>query len=68
MRSLKVAQFKVSRRNKGVKDITLSLPHLVGGDGVLAAFHPTLNEVEAESLKSSASLIQKTIFELESSG
>jgi len=52
----------------GVKNITLSLPHLVGGDGVLAAFHPTLNEVETESLKSSASLIQKTIFELESGG
>ena len=52
----------------GVKNITLSLHHLVGGDGVLAAFHPTLNEVETESLKSSASLIQKTIFELESGG
>lgn len=52
----------------GVKNITLSLPHLVGGDGVLAAFHPTLNEIEAESLRSSARLIQKTIFELESGG
>jgi len=50
----------------GMQNITLSLPHLVGGEGILAALHPALSGDESKSLKISAGLIQKIIFELES--
>ena len=34
----------------GVKDVTVSLPHLVGGRGILATFPLPLNQAEQEKL------------------
>ncbi len=41
----------------GVRDVTVSLPHLVGGTGVMATFPPPLNEQEEALLRNSAELI-----------
>ncbi|MGH2569506.1 MAG: L-lactate dehydrogenase [Bacteroidota bacterium] len=41
----------------GVKDVTVSLPHLVGGDGVQATFPPPLDKTEEGLLRNSATLI-----------
>jgi L-lactate dehydrogenase len=49
----------------GVRDVTLSLPQLVGGDGVLATFPLPLNEVEEAALQKSALVIRTAIDELE---
>ncbi|MCI0560549.1 MAG: hypothetical protein MN733_18840, partial [Nitrososphaera sp.] len=43
----------------GVKDVTVSLPHVVGGNGVLASFPPPLNEAEQKLLAASAELVAK---------
>ncbi len=51
----------------GVKDVTVSLPHLVGGEGVLATLPLALNEDEAEALNASAQLIRDVIDALETS-
>jgi L-lactate dehydrogenase len=45
----------------GVKDVTLSLPHLVGGQGILATFQPLLNPEEQSALNASAALIRKVL-------
>ena len=45
----------------GVKDVTVSLPHLVGGEGVLATFPPPLNQAEQKLLKASAELVGNVI-------
>jgi L-lactate dehydrogenase len=49
----------------GVKNVSVSLPHLVGGQGIMATFQPTLDEGEQTALKASAALIRKTLDELE---
>jgi L-lactate dehydrogenase len=49
----------------GVRDVTLSLPQLVGGDGALATFPLPLNEVEEAALRKSATVIRTAIDELE---
>lgn len=49
----------------GVRDVTVSLPHLVGGDGVLATLHPPLDEWESDALHKSASLIRNLLDQLE---
>lgn len=51
----------------GVKDVTVSLPHLVGGEGVLATLPLALNEDEAAALNASAQLIRDVIDALETS-
>jgi L-lactate dehydrogenase len=48
----------------GVQDVTVALPHLVGGDGVLATFHLPLNAPEQAALHNSAAIIRKAIDEL----
>jgi len=45
----------------GVKDVTVSLPHLVGGEGVLATFPPPLNQAEQKLLIGSAELVANAI-------
>ncbi len=45
----------------GVRDVTVSLPHLIGGSGVIATFPPPLDGSEQESLKHSATLIADTV-------
>jgi len=49
----------------GVKNVTLALPHLLGGDGVLDTFSPSLNDQETEALRASAGKIRSAISELE---
>ena len=49
----------------GVKDVTVSLPNLVGGKGILKTFFPKLNNVEMEGLHSSASLVRSVIEKLD---
>ena len=49
----------------GVKDVTLSLPHLVGGEGVLSTLHLPVDEEEARLLHASAEIIAANIALLE---
>ncbi|NNJ52808.1 MAG: L-lactate dehydrogenase [Ignavibacteriaceae bacterium] len=50
---------------EGVKDVTLSLPHLVGGDGDLGVLPIKLNIKEKQLLKRSAEMIKMKIDEYE---
>jgi len=49
----------------GVSDVTLSLPRLVGGKGVLGTFPLPLNEQETIRLRESAQVIRQALDELE---
>ena len=48
----------------GVKDVTVSLPNLVGGDGIIQTFFPKLNETETSALRASAQVVRSVIEEL----
>ena len=50
---------------EGIKNVTLSLPHLIGGDGDLGALPLRLDAHERELLKKSAQLIRDRINEYE---
>ncbi|MCC7358255.1 MAG: L-lactate dehydrogenase [Anaerolineales bacterium] len=52
----------------GVADVTVSLPHLVGGGGVLDTFPPALSADEAAALQRSAGVIRAAIEGLEREG
>jgi L-lactate dehydrogenase len=41
--------------------VTMSLPHLLGGDGVLATFPQPLDDQEKSALRTSAQVMQKAI-------
>jgi L-lactate dehydrogenase len=45
----------------GVKDVTVSLPRLVGGSGVLADFPQPLNDAEQAALHRSAAIVRTAI-------
>ncbi|MGQ0636732.1 MAG: L-lactate dehydrogenase [Planctomycetaceae bacterium] len=45
----------------GVRDVTLSLPHLIGGSGAQEAFPLPLNENEQALLKASAAVIRQAL-------
>ncbi len=45
----------------GVKNVTLALPQLVGGDGVLDTYMPPLSEIELKLLNRSAAVIRDAI-------
>ena len=45
----------------GVKDVTVSVPHLLGGEGVLDAFPMPLSEDEEAALHRSASIVREAI-------
>jgi L-lactate dehydrogenase len=49
----------------GVCDVTLSLPHLVGGQGILASFPPPLSPDEQQALKASAEVLCRAMEELD---
>lgn len=49
----------------GVADVTVSLPHLVGGSGAISSFPPNLDEEEQEKLARSASIIRQVIDDLD---
>ena len=45
----------------GVEDVTVSLPNLVGGEGILKTFFPTLNDGETTALRASAKVVRSVI-------
>jgi L-lactate dehydrogenase len=49
----------------GGANVTISLPHLVGGSGVMATFPPVLTYEEEEALHASAGIVRAAIKELE---
>ncbi|MDX1994142.1 MAG: L-lactate dehydrogenase [bacterium] len=49
----------------GVRDVTVALPHLVSGDGILDTFPLPLSEDEQDRLHRSASLIRQIITDLD---
>jgi L-lactate dehydrogenase len=51
----------------GVTDVTVSLPHLVGGEGILATLPLPLTGEESDALAVSARLIRKAIDSVEAS-
>jgi L-lactate dehydrogenase len=46
-------------------DVTVSLPHLIGGQGVLASFPLPLDQAEETALQASASIVCDAIQELD---
>ena len=48
----------------GIKDVTVSLPNLVGGEGIVQTFFPNLNESETSALRASAQVVRSVIEEL----
>jgi len=49
----------------GVKDVTVSLPQLIGGQGVISSFPLPLNDVEQAKLRNSAQIVRKAVEQLE---
>lgn len=49
----------------GVEDVTISLPHLFGGDGVITSIPLTLDDRERSALHASAKVIREAIDSLE---
>jgi L-lactate dehydrogenase len=49
----------------GVADVTVAMPRLVGGDGVLASFEPPLNNAEQSALANSAGIIREALDSLD---
>jgi L-lactate dehydrogenase len=45
----------------GVKNITVSLPNLLGGSGILETFQPSLNTEENFALRASAMIVKNAI-------
>jgi len=45
----------------GVRDVTISLPHLVGGDGILSTFPLPLDDDEQSALHHSAGIVKEAI-------
>jgi L-lactate dehydrogenase len=50
----------------GVRDVTVSLPRLVGGNGVVETFPLPLSNVEQAQLRHSAEVVRKCIDEMKS--
>jgi L-lactate dehydrogenase len=49
----------------GVKDVTVSLPNLVSGEGIIQTFFPNLNEAEIAALRASAQVVRSVIEQLQ---
>jgi L-lactate dehydrogenase len=49
----------------GVRDVTISLPRLVGGNGVLETFPLPIDETEQAQLRRSATIVRQAIEELQ---
>jgi len=52
----------------GVKNVSVSLPHLLGGEGIIATFPLPLSSEEEKALNKSATIIRNAIDELEEQG
>lgn len=50
----------------GVRDVTVALPHIVGGDGIEGTFFLPLNPEEEAALHRSAAIIREAIDDIES--
>ncbi len=48
----------------GIKDVTVSLPNLVGGEGIIQTFFPKLSETETDALRASAKLVRSVMDDL----
>jgi len=48
----------------GIQNVTISLPHLVGGNGIIADLPLPLNATESKALQKSAGIIKKFLEEL----
>lgn len=48
----------------GVQDVTVSLPNLLGGEGIIQTFFPNLDEAETTALHASAAVVRAVIDEL----
>ena len=48
----------------GIKDVTVSLPNLLGGEGIIQTFFPNLNEAEKTALQASAQVMRSVVDEL----
>ena len=48
----------------GVKNVTVSLPNLLGGEGIIQTFFPKLDEVETAALRASARVLASVIEDL----
>lgn len=46
---------------EGVRDVTVALPRLVGGEGVIDTLHPALSDAEHEQLRKSAQVVRSAI-------
>jgi L-lactate dehydrogenase len=51
----------------GIQNVTVSLPNLVGGEGIIKTFFPNMNEKETELLHASAHVVRSVIEQLEQS-
>jgi len=49
----------------GVEDVTVSLPNLVGGEGIIQTFFPNLNDAETTALRASAQVVRSVIDKLD---
>ncbi len=49
----------------GIRDVTVSLPNLVGGEGIIQTFFPHLNDAETTALHDSAKVVRSVIDEVE---
>src|SRR5512139_4122024 len=49
----------------GVKDVTVSLPNLVGGEGIIQTFYPKLSAEETAALHASAQVVGSVIEQLD---
>jgi L-lactate dehydrogenase len=49
----------------GVKNVTVSLPNLVGGEGIIKTFFPNLSKSEMTALSASAQVVRSAIDQLE---
>jgi hypothetical protein len=47
-----------------VRDVTVSLPNLVSGEGIIRTFFPHLNDTETAALRVSAQIVRSVIEEL----
>jgi len=48
----------------GIKDVTVSLPNLLGAEGIIQTFFPNLNEAETTALQASAQVVRSVVDEL----
>jgi L-lactate dehydrogenase len=53
---------------EGIKNVTVSVPHLVGGAGILDTLDPVMNEEETIAFKKSANIIRDIISDMEKEG